>query len=429
MTCPGEAEGKKTRESSARVKRSSSASVVNPKVNKSSPVGNACIYDLLKPNFLSNPSSCAELVDHIRQASDLGTFSSLSLERQRETTFHLIQKGLVFATETIWNSSVVALSSAQLSELEKKNDELASKLSVKEVTYGMTTWKSADASDISNKLKLEPDMAKVGRALNIPPKFHEWCWLLSEYREEVGGLPPIQDVERCKQNGPDPDDLFAKNVSPLRMKPRFPSTEKTRVGFVPSSSARVKHLICPANSRKVGGLRGVRGVLPEPPLKKLENYDLLHETALTRSSSAERQRDADISLRSSSRLHQSKDGNRSGRSVHDPAVKSQAVKRGVDSASLTLYVRLAEVKKTRESSTWAKGSSSASAVDPKGGNLGTFSSLSLERQKEATFHPIQKGLVSAAETIRNSSTVAFSSAQLSELDKKNAELASKLSAE
>ncbi|CAL8124080.1 unnamed protein product [Prunus armeniaca] len=390
---------------------------VNPKVNKSSPVGNACISDLLKTNFLSNPSSYAELVDHIRQAGDLGTFLSLSLERQRKMTFHLIKKGLVFDIETIHNSSVVAPSSAQLSELEKKNDELASKLSVREVTYGMTMWKSAEASDISKKLKLELDMVKVGRALNIPPKFHEWCWLLSEYREEVGGLPFVQDVERWKQNGPDPDDLF---VGHEECSAESPSKRKADV--------KVKYLVG-ANNRKVGGMRGVRGVLPEPQLNNLENYDLLRETALIRSSSAERQRDADIPLRSLSRLHQSEDGNRSGRSAHDPAVKSQAVKHGVDSASLTLDVMLAEVKKTREPSARAKGSSSTLAVDPKAGNLGTFSSLSLERQKEATFHLIQKGLVCATETIQNSSTVALSSAQLSELDKKNAELASKLSAE
>ncbi|KAI5350908.1 hypothetical protein L3X38_003799 [Prunus dulcis] len=40
-----------------------------------------------------------------------------------------------FGAKTIWNSSVVALSSAQLSELEKKNVELASKLSAKQTRY------------------------------------------------------------------------------------------------------------------------------------------------------------------------------------------------------------------------------------------------------------------------------------------------------
>ncbi|CAL8990808.1 unnamed protein product, partial [Prunus brigantina] len=299
-------------------------------------------------------------------------------------------------------------------------------------------------SDISKQLELGPDMAKVRRALNIPRKFREWRWLLSEW----------------KQNGPDPDDLpagqeecfaesppkrkaatkssrgeatssHAKNGSPSRKKPRLPSAEKTQVGSAPSSSARVKHLVG-VDSTKVGGMRGARGVLPEPPADTLENHDMLH---------------------------------RSGRSAHDPAVEPWAVKHGVDSVSLTsLEMKLAEAKKMRESSARAKGSSSTTAVGPKvdkssptgdacvsdllktnflsnpsscaelvdhirqAGDLGLFSSRSLEKQREATFHLIQKGLVFATETIRNSFAVAPSSAQLSELEKKNAELASQLSA-
>ncbi|CAL8083190.1 unnamed protein product [Prunus armeniaca] len=349
-------------------------------------------------------------------------------------------------------------------------------------------------NDISKQLELGPDMAKVRRALNIPQKFREWRWLLSEYREVDGGLPPAEDVERWKQNGPDLDDLptvqeecsaesppkrkaatkssrgeatssHAKNGSPPRKKPRLPSAEKTQVGSAPSSSARVKHLEG-ADSTKVGGMRGARGVLPEPPADTLENHDMLREIACVRPSSAERQRDVDIPPQSSSRLHRSKDGDRSGRFAYDPAVEPWAVKRGVDSVSLTpLEMKLAEAKKMRESSARAKGSSSATVVGPKvdksnpagdacvsdllktnflsnpsscaelvdhirqAGDLGTFSSLSLEKQREATFHLIKKGLVFAAETIRNSSAVSPSSAQLSELEKKNAELASHLVAE
>ncbi|CAL8163991.1 unnamed protein product [Prunus armeniaca] len=51
-------------------------------------------------------------------------------------------------------------------------------------------------SDISKQLELRPDMAKVRRALNISLKFREWRWLLSEYREVDGGLPPTKDVKR-----------------------------------------------------------------------------------------------------------------------------------------------------------------------------------------------------------------------------------------
>ena len=279
-----------------------------------------------------------------------------------------------------------------------------------------------------------------------------------------------------KQNGPDPDDLLggqeecsaeslskrkaaakssrgeatsshAKDGSPLRKKPRPPSAEKTQVGSAPSSSARVKHLVG-ADSTKIGGMRSIRGVLPESPADTLENHDMFREAARARPSSAERQRDADIPPRSSSRLHRSKDGDRNRKSAHDPE-------------SLTpLEMKLAEAKKMRESSARAKGSSSTSAVGPKvnkpssvgdacvsdllktnflsnpsscaelvdhirqAGDLGTFSCLSLEKQREASFHLIQKGLIFAAETIRNSSAVAPSSAQLSELEKKNAELAS-----
>ncbi|CAL9007608.1 unnamed protein product [Prunus brigantina] len=121
-----------------------------------------------------------------------------------------------------------------------------------------------------------------------------------------------KDVEKWKQNGLDLDDLF---VGHEECSAESLSKRKAVVKFLrDEATSSVKHLVG-ADSRKVGGLRGVRGVLLEPPLNKLENYDLLRETALTRSSSAERQRDADIPLRSSIHLHQPKDGNRSRRSV------------------------------------------------------------------------------------------------------------------
>ncbi|CAL2227741.1 unnamed protein product [Prunus armeniaca] len=120
-------------------KGSSATSGVDPKVDQSSSAGDAGVSDLLKMHFLSSPSSCAELVDQIRQAGDPGTFSSLSLEKQREATLHLLQKGVVFAAETIWNWSAVAPSSAQHSELEKKNAKLVSKLSTEQTRYEKKT--------------------------------------------------------------------------------------------------------------------------------------------------------------------------------------------------------------------------------------------------------------------------------------------------
>ncbi|CAL2237718.1 unnamed protein product [Prunus armeniaca] len=195
---------------------------------------------------------------------------------------------------------------------------------VREITCGMMMcWKLADggkvtnfclllvADDISKKLELEPDMAKVRRALNIAQKFREWRWLLSEYREEDGGLPPAEDVERWKAEVKSPrtqaTSSRARNASPLRKKPKLPSAKKIPVGVVPASSA------------------------------KLGDHDLLREVVRARSSSpVERQRDADVPPRSSGRLHQSKSGGRCGRSAHlsnrhDPIVESRAVKRGVDS--------------------------------------------------------------------------------------------------
>ncbi|CAL8089065.1 unnamed protein product [Prunus armeniaca] len=59
---------KKRRGSSARAKGSSAK---DPKVDKPSPAKDAGVSNLLKKNFLSSPSTCAQLVDQIRQASDL----------------------------------------------------------------------------------------------------------------------------------------------------------------------------------------------------------------------------------------------------------------------------------------------------------------------------------------------------------------------
>ncbi|BBN70567.1 hypothetical protein Prudu_1504S000300, partial [Prunus dulcis] len=279
---------------------------------------------------------------------------------------------------------------------------------VKKITLGMTTcWSSAND----------------GRATSVtahlfPSPSAMWRWLLSEYQEEDGSLPPAEDVERWKQKGPDPDDLLggqeecsaeslskrkaaakssrgeaislhAKDGSPSRKKPRLPFTEKTQVGSSPSSSARVKHLVG-ADGTKVG----------------------------------------DIPLRSSSHLHRSKDRDRSGRSAHDLALLNP------------LAMRLAEAKKVRESSAWAKGSSSASAVGPKVNKsssvrdacvsdllkMNFLSNPSSCAELGSDIPSIQKGLIFAVETIRNSSAVAPSSAQLSELEKKNAKLASQLSA-
>ncbi|CAL2254385.1 unnamed protein product [Prunus armeniaca] len=250
-----------------------------------------------------------------------------------------------------------------------------------------------NSDDISKKLELEPDMPKVRCALNIPQKFREWRWLLSEYREEDGGLPPAEDAE---VKSPRTQATFSRvrNAFPLRKKPKLSSAEKIPVGVVLASTAQVKHLVG-ADSKKIGDMRNIR----DAPLKPLADELGDHGSS------------AHLSNR------------------HDPTVESRVVKRGVDSTlQIPLEVRLAEARKARESSARTKGSSTTSTADPKAGDLGAFSSLSLEKQREATLHLLQKGVVFTAETIRNSSAVFPSSAQLSELEK-NAELVSKLSPE
>ncbi|CAL2231464.1 unnamed protein product [Prunus armeniaca] len=95
------AAAKKTIESSPRAKGSSATSATDPKVDKSSLRGDAIVSDLLKMNFLSSPSACFNLVDHIHEAGDLETVSSFSLENSREATFHMFKKRVVLAVEPI----------------------------------------------------------------------------------------------------------------------------------------------------------------------------------------------------------------------------------------------------------------------------------------------------------------------------------------
>ncbi|CAL8167959.1 unnamed protein product [Prunus armeniaca] len=157
-------------------------------------------------------------------------------------------------------------------------------------------------------------MAKVYWALNIPARIPEWHWLLSEYWEKDGGLPPTKDVEKWKQYDPDSDDLpterdesstehpekwkadarsskdeartsWARDVSLLRKKPRLPSVvikfslkeassaEKTQVGAPPSSFARIKHLVS-VDSKKIGGMQNVRGILLKSLTDKLKTCNL-----------------------------------------------------------------------------------------------------------------------------------------------------------
>ncbi|CAL9004836.1 unnamed protein product [Prunus brigantina] len=57
---------------------SSATSAADPKVDKSTHAGDAGVSNLLKMNFLSSPSTCAKLVDQIRQAGDIDVVDQVS---------------------------------------------------------------------------------------------------------------------------------------------------------------------------------------------------------------------------------------------------------------------------------------------------------------------------------------------------------------
>ncbi|KAI5336007.1 hypothetical protein L3X38_026141 [Prunus dulcis] len=141
-----------------------------------------------------------------------------------------------------------------------------------------------------------------------------------------------------------------------------------------------------------------------------EHEELVHSRT---NSPAERQGDASIPFQSSSRLHQSRDGDRTGRSTYppnhrDPIVESCVVKRRVGSASLTaLEVRFAAAKKTKELSGQVKGSFATSTTDIK---VNKSSPAGDKKQRELIFHPLKKRVVFVVETIWHSSAVATSSA-------------------
>ncbi|CAL8174782.1 unnamed protein product [Prunus armeniaca] len=227
-----------------------------------------------------------------------------------------------------------------------------------------------NVNDICKKLELGPDMARAGQALNI----------------SLEVLRVALVVERSSRD--EAASSQEKNVSPLRKKqPKLPSTEKKQVGIVPLSSTRVKHLVR-VDSKKIGCTRNPQDVPLNPPADKLGDCDLLHKMVHERSSSiVERQRDVDIPLRSLGRLHQSKDGGKTGRSVHppnDPVVESRAVKRGVDLTSLTpLEVRLARKleKKNAELTMISKLKSSLAEKDSE---LNSFAT-DLVSRKDAYF--------------------------------------------
>ncbi|CAL2271694.1 unnamed protein product [Prunus armeniaca] len=129
-----QAASKKAKESSARAKSPPVARTAGLGISDNS-VGGEPVSDLLKTGFLSSPSTCAKLADHVYRAADLCAFSSLPLDKQEEAALYHLQKGMVFAVGAMQNSHDVAPFSALLDELVKKNADLTDKLSNERIRH------------------------------------------------------------------------------------------------------------------------------------------------------------------------------------------------------------------------------------------------------------------------------------------------------
>ncbi|CAL2247722.1 unnamed protein product [Prunus armeniaca] len=95
--------------------------------------------------------------------------------------------------------------------------------------------------------------------------------------------PPSKSKADVKSSRTQAISSRARNVSPLRKKPRLPSAEKTQVGAVPASSARVKHLVG-VDSKNIGGMRNNREAPLKPLADEFGDRDLLGEVVRTWSS-------------------------------------------------------------------------------------------------------------------------------------------------
>ncbi|KAI5316927.1 hypothetical protein L3X38_036634 [Prunus dulcis] len=176
-----------------------------------------------------------------------------------------------------------------------------------------------DENEMSKKLDLKLEMAKVHQAMNIPARFSRMALTVEQVSEE--------------------------EVS---------SAEKTQVGVAPSLSVRVKYFV-DADSKKIGDMRNIWDILFKSPTDKLKIYNSPCKEVCSRTSlPAEKQKATDIRHRSSSRLHQSRDEDRNGRTAplsknRDPPAESRAVKHGADSALLPpLEARMAAAQKVRK---------------------------------------------------------------------------------
>ncbi|CAL8161405.1 unnamed protein product [Prunus armeniaca] len=198
----------------------------------------------------------------------------------------------------------------------------------------------------------------------------------------------------------------------------------------------VKHLVG-VNNKKIGGMRNIRGILLKSPVDMLKTCDMLYKEICSRPNShAKKQRAAEIPHRSSTRIDR------------NPFVEPRAIKHGTDSASLTLLeARMITAKNVKRSSVRAKSHSNPRKARPKvdkPSSAGMHVYLICLRRTFCQAHLFTSSLliiyiklviltrsrvVFAVEAIWSSSSIASSSTQLDELEKKNVDLTNKLSGE
>ncbi|CAL2247381.1 unnamed protein product [Prunus armeniaca] len=122
-------------------------------------------------------------------------------------------------------------------------------------------------NDISKKLDLKPNMAKTQ--------------MIYPLNGEVLDRTPRMELQLCRQ----------KDVSPLRKKPKLPSTtiksslkkvsyaKKTQVGATLSSSAKVKHLVG-SNNKKIRSMRNVQDILDEDRTGRIARSPNHHDSSV-----------------------------------------------------------------------------------------------------------------------------------------------------
>ncbi|CAL8174810.1 unnamed protein product [Prunus armeniaca] len=257
-------------------------------------------------------------------------------------------------------------------------------------------------NDISKKLDLQPDMAKVRRALNILERFREWRWLLSEYRKKASDLPYTKDVKRWKQYSPNSKNLPTEwEEFSLELPKKRKADAKSSKDEVGTSRGQVPRWW---DSKKISDMQNVQDISLKSPTTSSNPAICPGKKSIPKPSWGE-----DLT-----RMTAPPPNHR------DPAVEPRTVKHGADLASFSpLEARMEGSKKARESSNRVKGSSEMRTASPKvdksnsagdacvcdmlkmnflsclsacvklvdhihqASDLGMFSTLSLEKKKKA----------------------------------------------